>query len=126
MAEFTAYLTADVFQPDEVIHVSTNLGARSTYPWRLVVGDEVMYVTGGVVAGEESGIVWDGLTWTVGRGADDTDPTVHLAGTLVEGTPVGQFTTDEPMIEDGSSPAVALTGEDGTDWLRTDPESTGV
>jgi hypothetical protein len=39
---------------------------------------------------------------------------------------VGQYTTDEPLVEDDVTPATVLTTEDESDWLRSDPETTGV
>jgi hypothetical protein len=129
MADFTTVLAADCLEPDQIIYVADNTDARTTYPWRLVVEDEVMYVVGGVLAGEVlaiNGTVSDGLSWSVRRGADDTDPAIHLAGTTVTGMRVGQYTTDEPLVEDDLTPTSVLTTEDESDWLRSDPETTGV
>ena len=131
MATFTTVLTADVTETDQLIHVADNSQARTTYPWRLVCEDEVMYVMVGGAIGEMLSVhdneqVSDGLTWRVRRGADDTDPAIHLAGTTVTGVRVGQFTTDEPLVEDDVTPATVLTTEDETDWLRSDPDIAGV
>lgn len=92
MADFSTTLTADLTTSDEVIHVADNTGARTTYPWRLVVDDEVMYVFDGVA---------EGLDWGVHRGADDTDPAEHLAGALA---------TAEPASPPGVGLAVSLLG----------------
>lgn len=117
MADFLTFLTADCTESDEVIHVASNEGARTTYPWRIVIEAEALYVFGGVA---------EGLDWEVHRAADDTDAALHLAGVIVEGKRRGEFETDEPMMEDGVTPAVPLDTEDLTDWLRTDPTSEGV
>jgi|SRR6185295_4080153 len=117
MATFSTVLTADCLEPDEVIYVATNSGARTTYPWRLVVENEVMYVQSGVA---------EGLAWTVHRGADDTDPAIHLAGTIVTGIAVGQAATSEALVEDGVTPADVLIDDAQTDVLTSDPTITGV
>jgi hypothetical protein len=117
MGDFSTTVTVDVSVSDEFINVMSNDGARTTYPWRAVIDDEVVYVQNGVQ---------EGLLWYVRRGADDTDPAWHPAGSILEAVRVGEFTIDEPLIEDGSSPAAVLTTEDGADWLRSDPIAAGV
>jgi hypothetical protein len=117
VAVFTTVLTADASTSDEIIHVADNDGARTTYPWRAVVEDEVMYVFAGVA---------EGLDWNVHRGADDTDPAEHPAGAILTGVRVGQFLTDEPLVTDDIIPAEVLTTEDETDWIRSDPDTAGV
>ena len=117
MAVFSTAITADLSVSDELVNVTSSDGARTTYPWRAVIDDEVIYVTGGVV---------EGLVWSIRRGADDTDPAEHLTGAILTGVRVGQFTTDEPLVEDDVTPATVLTTEDETDWLRSDPDIAGV
>jgi hypothetical protein len=117
MGDFSTTITVDISVSDEFINVLSNDGARTTYPWRAVIDSEVIYVQAGVA---------NGLLWYVRRGADDTDKASHPAGSILEAVPVGQFTTDEPLIEDGSSPPAVLTTEDETDWLRSDPIDVGV
>jgi hypothetical protein len=81
MADFETTLTADLTTSDEVIAVADNTGARSTYPWRLLIEDELVYVIRGVA---------EGLVWDVLRAADDTDAAEHLAGTIVSSAPFGR------------------------------------
>ena len=114
---FSTTLTDPLTVADEYVTVGANEGARTTYPWRAVIDDEVVYVKGGVA---------EGLVWYIGRGADDTDPAEHPAGSILEAVRVGEFTTDEPLVADDITPAEVLTTEDETDWLRSDPETTGV
>lgn len=117
MAAFTTTLTADLTASDEIVHVASNDGARTTYPWRAVIEDEVVYVFSGVA---------EGLDWGIHRGADDTDPAEHLAGAILTGIRVGQFTTDDPLVEDDATPATVLTNDDETDILTSDPITSGV
>jgi hypothetical protein len=72
---FSTTLTADVGAADLTISVADNTDARTTYPWRAQIDDEVFLVTGGVE---------EGLDWTVTRGAEDTDPVAHLSGAAVD------------------------------------------
>lgn len=71
---FSTTLTADLGAADLIVSVASNSGARITYPWRATIGDEVVYVTGGVE---------EGLDWSVLRGAEDTDPAGHLTGSTL-------------------------------------------
>ena len=109
MAVFSSALTVDCTESDEIIHVASADGARTTYPWRAVIEDEVIYVTGGVV---------EGLDWTVQRGADDTDKALHLAGAIVTAVRVRGAKTPEPLADDVT--AEPLLDETETDWLYDD------
>lgn len=126
MAEFSTTLTADASPADEIFYVASNEGARTTYPWRATIDNEVVYVTRGVVAGEvlpvvEAGIVSDGLIWSVRRGADDTDAADHVAGTVLRGVRLrGAVQVAESLTEDDSSPVAALTDDSETDFLTSD------
>jgi hypothetical protein len=71
---FSTTLTADVGAADLTISVADNTDARTTYPWRVQIDDEVFLITGGVE---------EGLDWTVTRGAEDTDPVEHLTAAVV-------------------------------------------
>ena len=117
MAVFQTVLTADMSVSDELVNVASNDGARTTYEWRAVVDDEVMYVFSGVA---------EGLVWGVHRGKDDTDPAEHLAGAVLTGVRVGQFTTDDVLVEDDVTPTAPLLDDDETDLLRSDPEIAGA
>lgn len=117
MAVFQTILTADLSVSDELVSVASNDGARTTYEWRAVIDDEVVYVFSGVA---------EGLVWGIHRGKDDTDPADHLTGAVLTATRVGQYTVDDVLVEDDVSPTAALTDEAGTDLLRSDPEVAGV
>jgi hypothetical protein len=117
MAVFVTTLSADCSVSDEIINVIDNAGARTTYPWRAVIENEVLYIRSGVV---------EGLAWTVSRGADDTDPAFHPAGAILTGVAVGQAATSEPLVEDDVTPADVLTDDTETDVLTSDPTITGV
>lgn len=117
MAEFTTRLAVDLTASDEVVVVESNEGARTTYEWRAVIDDEVVYVFSGVA---------EGLVWGIHRGADDTDPAEHPAGSFLTGVRVGQIESDEPLLADDLVPTEVLTTEDETDWLRSDPVIEGV
>ena len=109
---FTTTLTDPLTVADEYVTVGTNEGARTTYPWRAVIDDEVVYVKGGVA---------EGLIWYIGRGADDTDPAEHLAGVTLTAVRVrGTVPVSETLTEDDSSPVADLTDEGGVDWLTSD------
>ena len=112
MAVFTTVLTADLSASDEIAHVASNDGARTTYEWRATIEDEVVYVFSGVA---------EGLDWGIRRGRDDTDPVAHFAGVTLTAVRVrGSVPVSETLTEDGSSPVADLTDEGGIDWLTSD------
>ena len=112
MAVFTTVLTADLSASDEIVHVASNDGARTTYEWRATIEDEVVYVFSGVA---------EGLDWGIRRGRDDTDPVAHFAGVTLTAVRVrGSVPVSETLTEDGSSPFAVLSDEGVIDWLTSD------
>lgn len=124
--DFQTTLAIDASPSDVLFYVTSNDGARTTYPWRATIDDEVVYVMGGVRLDEilpafEPGVISDGLIWYVRRGADDTDPADHLAGAILRGVRVrGTAPTPELLADDEAVPIENLTDEDETDWLESD------
>lgn len=94
---FQTTLSADLGAADLVVHVTDNTNARTTYPWRAMIANESVHVTGGVS---------EGLDWDISRGQDGTEPIEHLApepliaylGTLSDVLAAGNHTGESIII----------------------------